>query len=199
MKTTRFAWAVQAEDVMHLSEEQIDEQLMDGLSGEAASHLAECALCSGRVAEVGTPIAHFCEVSGAWAERRSATMPMPSVQGGAVVWQRRVGWAMTACALVVGISFTASERKVEMLRVSTQSLQSVETESVATAQVEVAPAAVARGAEDASAAERYSGDNMMLKTIDSELDASVETPAAMGLETVSQQPRSDGGPSSVQD
>ena len=197
--TTRLAWAAQAEDVMHLSEEQIDDQLMGALSGEAATHLTECELCSQRVAEVETPIASFRDVSAAWAERRSATMPIPSVQAGALVWQRRVGWAMTACALVVGISFTANERKVEMLRASTQSLQSVETPSTTTSRVATVPTAVTHGAGDASAAEQYSGDNRMLKAIDSELDASIETPASMGLETVSEEPRSQSAPSSVED
>lgn len=197
--TARFDWAARAEEGMHLSEEQIDYQLMGALSGEAATHLAECELCSRRVAEVATPIASFRDVSAAWAERRSATMPIPSVQAGALVWQRRVGWAMTACALVVGISFTANERKVEMLRASTQSLQGGETSSTMTARVAIVPTAVAHDAGDASGAERYSGDNRMLKAIDSELDASVETPASMGLETVSEQPRSQSGPSSVED
>jgi hypothetical protein len=191
-----FASVAQAEEVSHLSEEQIDDQLMGDLSGEAAEHLAECAQCSRRVAEAGAPMESFRDVSTAWAARRSATMPIPNVQAGTLVWERRMGWAMTACALVVGISITGNGRKAEMLRASVQSAQSV---SAAPVRVAVAPVAVAAEAGDGAAAERYSGDNRMLKAIDSELDAAVETPAAMGLETVSEQPRSQSGPSSVED
>lgn len=196
---TRFASLAQAEEGMHLSEEQIDDQLMGDLSGEAAAHLVDCEACSRRVAKAGAPIQGFRDVGTAWAERRSATMPIPSVQAGALVWQRRVGWAMTACALVVGISLSGNERKVEMLRASVQSAQSVDAVSATTARVAVVPVAVGNGTVDETSAERYSGDNRMLKAIDSELDASVETPAAMGLETVSEQPRSQSGPSSVED
>lgn len=196
--TTKFASMTQ-EDVMHLSEEQIDDQLMGDLSGEAAAHLAGCEHCSARVATSGAPMENFRGVSTAWAERRSATMPIPSVQAGALVWQRRVGWAMTACALVLGISLTGNERKVEMLRASVQSAQSVDAVSPTTARVAVVPVAVGNGTVDETSAERYSGDNRMLKAIDNELDASVETPAAMGLETVSEQPRSQNEPSSVED
>jgi hypothetical protein len=188
-----------AETVLHLSEEQIDDQLMGDPSGEAAAHLAECEECSLRVAEAAGPMKDFCDVSSAWAARRSATMPIPSVQAGALVWERRVGWAMTACAVVVGISITSNGRKAEMLRTSAQSAQSVSAVRSTPVQVAVVPSAVAVEAADGEAAERYSGDNKMLKAIDSELDASVETPAAMGLETVSEQPRSQSGTTSVED
>lgn len=196
---TRFASVAQAEDVMHLSEEQIDDQLMGDLSCEAAAHLAECVECSRRVAEAGAPIDGFRDVSTAWAERRSATMPIPRVQAGALVWQRRAGWAMTACALVVGISLTGNERKAEMLRASVQAAQSVDAVSATTTKAAAMPVAVASGARAEATAERYSGDNRMLKAIDTELDASVESPASMGLETVSEQPRGQIGTSSVED
>jgi hypothetical protein len=197
--TTKFASVARADEIVHLSEEQIDDQLMGDLNGDAAAHLAECEECTRRVAEAGTPIKSFRAVSAAWAERRSATMPIPSVQAGALVWQRRVGWAMTACALVVGISLTGNERKAEMMRASVQSAQGVEAVSTTTARVAIVPVAAAHGAVDETAADRYSGDNRMLKAIDNELDASVDTPASMGLETVNEQPRSEGRPSSVED
>jgi hypothetical protein len=186
-------------EVQHLSEGQIDDQLMGALSGEAAAHLAECASCTQRVAEASMPVAHFRDVTMAWSERRSATMPIPSVQAGVLVWQRRVGWAMTACALVVGISLTGNERKAEMLRASVQSAQSVDAVSMRTSHIAVVPIATASGTGDASTADRYSGDNRMLKAIDRELDASVESPAAMGLETVSDPSHSQSGTSSLDD
>jgi hypothetical protein len=190
--------AVEAQ-TWHLTEEQIDEELMGALSGEAAAHLAECVPCTQRVAEASMPMARFRDVTMAWSERRSATMPIPSVQAGVLVWQRRVGWAMTACALVVGISLTGNERKAEMLRASVQSAQGVDVASMRTSRVAAVPVVVASGAGDASTADRYSGDNRMLKAIDRELDASVESPAAMGLETVSDQPHSQSGTSSLDD
>ena len=196
---TNFASGAQAGELIHLSEEQIDDQLMGDLGGEAAAHLAECNECSQRVAEAAEPMATFRDVSMAWSERRSATMPIPVVQGDALVWQRRMGWAMTACALVVGISITGNGRKAEMLRASAQSAQSADAVSSSPARVAAVPVSVGQEAGDEAAAERYSSDNRMLKAIDSELDASIETPAAMGLETVSDAPRSESGPTSVED
>jgi len=197
---TNFASGAQAEEMLHLSEEQIDEQLMGDLDSAAAAHLAECTDCSRRVAEAAEPMATFLDVTIAWSERRSATMPIPVVQGDALVWQRRAGWAMTACALVIGISLTSTAGKTEeMLRASEQSAQSMETASAVTVRVASVPVSADQGAGDERATEQYSGDNQMLKAIDSELDASTETPAAMGLETVNDQPSRQNSPTSVED
>ena len=194
---TNFASKTQAEELDHLSDEQIDDQLMGDLDGVGAAHLAECAQCTQRVAEASEPIATFRDVTIAWSERRSATMPIPVVQAEVLVWQRRAGWAMTACALVVGFSITNTGRKMEMLRISEQSAQTAGA-SVATERVNVA-VSVNRGVGEEVASEQYAGDNKMLKAIDNELDASTETPAAMGLETVSDQPRSQSVQTSVED
>ena len=200
MKTiTNFASGAVTEEMVHLTEEQIDEQLMGDRSSAVAAHLDECEKCMQRVAEAAEPMAAFRDVTMAWSERRSATMPIPAAQADALVWQRRVGWAMTACALVVGLSFTGNARKAEMLRASVQSAQSVDTVNVAQARVAAVPVSVDRATGDVAAEERYSGDNKMLKAIDNELAASVETPAAMGLETVSEQHVSPSGASSVED
>jgi len=196
---TNFASKAQAEELLHLSEEQIDDQLMGDLHGAAAAHLDECKQCSQRVAEAAEPMATFRDVTIAWSERRSATMPMPVVQAGALVWQRRMGWAMTACAVMVGISLTSTGRKAEMLRASEQSAPAVETASVATERVVSVPVPVDQGTGDEGATQQYSGDNQMLKAIDNELDASIETPAAMGLETVSEQSSHQSTPTSVED
>jgi hypothetical protein len=203
MNTMRgFASDAQAEDTfgsVHLSEEQIDDHLIGELDRNAAAHLAECEECSERVATAFEPMATFRDVTIAWSERRSATMPIPAVEADALVWQRRAGWAMAACALVVGISITSNGRKAEMLRVSGQAVQTATV--AATRSVNIPAAADQRAVDDGDEdrAARYSGDNRMLKAIDNELDASVDTPAAMGLETVSDQPRTESAPMSVQD
>jgi hypothetical protein len=186
----------------HLSEEQIDDQLIGDLDGIAAAHLADCAECSQRVAEAAEPMATFRDVTVAWSERRSATMPIPTAEPDALIWQRRAGLGMTACALVIGISLVSNGYKAEMLRASEQSAQTPERASTAATRTVSIPVAVNQRTGDQATqdvAAQYSGDNRMLKAIDSELDASVDTPAAMGLETVSDQPRSQSGQSSVQD
>lgn len=201
MNKTSFAMRAHAEgqlQVAHLSNEQVDDHLIGDLDATGAAHLAECGECAERVIAAFEPMATFRDVTISWSERRSATMPIPVVQGDAVIWQRRARWAMTACALVVGVSFVSNGHRADMLRVSEQGAPAASVASLAVS-VPTPIQPQVEGAATGDAAARYSGDNRMLKAIDSELDASVETPAAMGMETGSGQARSQSAPSSVQD
>jgi hypothetical protein len=190
--------------LFHLSEEQIEDHLIGDLDGVAAAHLAECTECSVRVADAAQPLVSFRQFSSAWSERRSATMPLPAVEADLLVWQRRAGWAMAACVLLVGVSFAGNNRNAEMLRASDASVQSASTVksrpfNVPLRDRQTAPdeSAVRVATEDDSS--QYAGDNRMLKAIDTELDASVETPAAMGLDPLSDEPRSQISQPSVED
>jgi hypothetical protein len=173
---TNFASEPLVDEREHLSEDQIDDHFVGDLSTSAAAHLAECDECSRRVARAAEPMASFRDVSMAWSERRSATMPLPRVAPQGLVWELRMGWAMASCALVLGFAVTGGGRSLRSASVSsTQATESSSTSAVA------APVVVAAKYE--ATPERVSADNRMLKAIDTELDAAVETPAALGLES----------------
>lgn len=190
-----------SEDMMHLSEEQIDDQLLGELGAGAAEHLAACSHCTARVAEAAEPITDFCDVAMAWSERRSATMPLPVVPSDGLLWQRRMGWATTAFALALGISLLGNGHKgsVETASVQPEQILDAPVASRATAQVAATPRVVAVAAVQNTSADRYSGDNRMLQAIDTELDASVESPATLGLEPASDQSGSDSSQTSLED
>jgi hypothetical protein len=189
-----FASVSVSDETIHLSEDQIDDQLIGDPSAYAAAHLAGCGECAERVADAAAPIAGFRDVTMAWSERRSATMPLPAAPVDGTLWQRRMGWAMAAFALVMGLSLSGAGRKAQRLTASVQSAPAVDSfeqpAAAVTARNVAAPVRVALESGDARSDDRYAGDNRMLKAIDNELDASVETPAALGLEPDGDQGRS---------
>jgi hypothetical protein len=63
----------------HLTEFELDELLLGDASPEASAHLADCTDCSARLDAVAQPLASFGAVSLAWAQQRSASMPLPQV------------------------------------------------------------------------------------------------------------------------
>ncbi|SEF93801.1 hypothetical protein SAMN05421819_1419 [Bryocella elongata] len=65
--------------VEHLTEFVLDEILMGEASPEALDHLATCDECNARMDAIAQPIASFREVTLAWAEQRSAAMPVPAL------------------------------------------------------------------------------------------------------------------------
>jgi hypothetical protein len=202
--TIQFDAGDAAKNTVHLSEEQIDEQLLGELGSAAAAHLAVCLTCTARVAEAAEPIADFRDVTMAWSERRSATMPLPVVAGDSLVWQRRMGWATTAFALALGISLLSNGRKVTPETASMQPDQTVEapmTAATVTSRVAAAPHFVeaAQNTSGTTAGDRYAGDNRMLQAIDTELDASVESPATLGIEPASDQTRNENSQTSLDD
>jgi anti-sigma factor RsiW len=188
-----------AETAVHLSEEQIDEQLLGELGSAAAEHLAACGQCSARVAEAAQPIADFRDVSMAWSERRSATMPLPIVAADGLVWQRRMGWATTAFALALGISLLSNGHKAGTETASLQPEQAMDAPIASAVSSRVATAPHVVEAVQNRSADRYAGDNRMLQAIDTELDASVESPATLGLEPASERSSSESSQTSLED
>jgi len=63
----------------HLTEFELDEVLLGDASPVALAHLDSCKECNSRLGVVAQPLATFREASLAWAEQRSAAMPMPVV------------------------------------------------------------------------------------------------------------------------
>ena len=55
----------------HLSDEALDDLLLDVGSVSDAAHLGRCAICSSRLEMFRSPMAHFNQASSAWSEARS--------------------------------------------------------------------------------------------------------------------------------
>lgn len=161
-----------------LTEDQIDDVLISGaadvaLSAEAAAHLDACPLCQQRLADAGVPLATFREVSLAWAERRSATLPLrPAGLPAGRRHGRRLAWAGAVTAvLAVGIAIPMARERADA---DTPGETPAAVAAVGhTGMSSVTPAA--------ATPEQIQQDNQMLQEIDRALDAPADTPAEYGL------------------
>jgi hypothetical protein len=196
----------------HLSESQLDDLLIDGaaaLNREAAAHLAGCAACRERAAAAAAPLAHFRDVSLAWAERRSATLPLRPAQAAPAPAGRAV-WAAAAAALAVAIAFPllhgpALLSKASILNSGASAAAGIAAEpsagavasvpSARTYAARVQASRLTRSAETAlavtalprltpvsAASNQIARDNRMLAAIDRVL-STPSSPAAFGLDT----------------
>jgi len=175
---------------LHLSNDQIDDQLIGELEPAAAVHLSSCADCTARVAAAAEPIAGFVAVSNAWSERRSATLPLLAASATASRrnYALRVTAAVAATAVLV-VTFAlhplmspASHSAGPMQ--ATQTTPAAPTASQPQALTELAstgPTETALSPRERMLRERISRDNQMLKAIDTALDTS-ESAASLGLE-----------------
>jgi hypothetical protein len=143
----------------HLTEDQLDDHLIGDLAAPAAAHLAACALCTARVAEATSPLASFQAVSLAWSERVSATAPMPELRSSHAFMERRLVWSMAIAACAVGLGISSVSHRLAT----------------------PAPSATVASRPVAPTPDQISSDNQLLRTIDRELDATAESPAALGL------------------
>jgi hypothetical protein len=183
--------------LVHLSEEQILNILSGDISTGVAAHLANCSICTRRVAEFEAPIANFSAVTLAWSERRSATLPLQPEARPALAWYRRAVMAATAtAALLVGISvpLARNERPSAPATISHAAATPPAAE-VAAVTAPVLPAAMqpvttepqttTTDTERNPHEEQIARDNQMLQNIDQALDNSVESPAeAYSLQSV---------------
>jgi hypothetical protein len=90
---------------LHLSSEEMEDALIGDLAAAPQSHLAGCDDCQVRLSELEAPLASFRAVSLAWAERRSATMPIPrgrSARSGPL-WVNLGAGAVTAVAVALAV------------------------------------------------------------------------------------------------
>ncbi|WP_158824350.1 hypothetical protein [Granulicella sp. S156] len=189
--------------LVHLSDDQILNTLSGDVSAGVAAHLANCSICSRRVAEAEAPIASFKAVTLAWSERRSATLPLQPPAAPPLAWHRRAVMAATAtAALLVGISVPLVRNEAPSAPVvtspatatpsSTAEVATVSTPALTAAmqhKIPEAPAAV-ETAQTKPQDEQIARDNQMLQNIDRALDNSVESPA----DTYELQPISSQGP-----
>ena len=172
------------EAVVHLSEDEIDDQLIGDLAAAPAAHLDACALCTHRVTQAKDPISSFQSLTMAWSERQSATLPVPNRLMKRALWQRRGAWVTACSALAIGIAFTSVGHRAFL----TPGLHAARVQPAAPQAAAVVPAsAVVLASSDtaASPAEQISADNQMLQAIDAEIQTAPNSPAALGLAPVS--------------
>jgi hypothetical protein len=181
--------------LQHLTPDQIDDHLIGDLAPAPAAHLAACTLCAERLAAARSPIASFQQVSTAWSERRSATLPIPIPARQAPVWQRHMAWATATLSMALGFAFINATHQFSILNtpqpapiVSTSAQMTPVQQAVITpkapmlaetASIAPSPRAAHFAAQTGA---QLSADNHMLQAIDASLDPSTDSPAALGLQ-----------------
>lgn len=167
----------------HLTPGQIDDHLIGDLAAAPAAHLAACPHCAERVAAAGLPLASFQQVSTAWAERRSATLPIPIPAERPAAWQRHMAWASATLSIALGFAFLNASHQFSMLNAPAPS-RSASAPAIPQPPA-ILPRAVAltqtASVAPSPRAARISADNHMLQAIDASLAPSTDSPAALGL------------------
>jgi hypothetical protein len=189
----------------HLTADQIDDQLIGDLAAAPAEHLAACSLCSDRVATAASPLADFQNVTTAWSERHSATLPIPVPVQQRPLWQRHMAWATASLSLAFGIALINSSHQFSLQTTASQPAPIQTAQSFATPQtiapqtIPAQPPALTETASIATAprATQIAADNHMLRAIDASFDSSSDSPAALGL--IPAAAPSAGPPASIQD
>ena len=186
----------------HLSEEQLDDVLMGDPGLEATTHLLECAACKERIAALEVSIASFAAVSLAWSERRSVTTPPPAMVAMGSAWPRRMSWALVStCLLLIGfaIPMARHEEHENQTMVANEPREAAPSKGSAPEQLAVIQASGAQvrvavvTTADHSADAQIARDNRMLRAIDRELDASMQSPSdAFGAMAVGGRPKGHG-------
>lgn len=169
-------------NAMHLTEDQLDDYLIGDLALEPAAHLSTCEHCMARVAEAEAPMASFREISLAWGERHSATLPTPVPQSSRrftrVHWLTGAAGIITAAVLLT-IALPATSHDITPQTAAVQSRPAAPAAPVAAPQPAAAPETLAvlghTGIKSvtpvAASPEQIDRDNQMLQAISRELDA----------------------------
>jgi hypothetical protein len=184
----------------HLSDSQIDDQLIGDLAAEPAAHLASCPVCIGRVAAAASPLDSFQSVTMAWSERRSATLPIPDFTQHQPFWQRHMAWATVCFVFAIGIALTNAGHQVVTRMAELQPMQQDSTQAP-TQQTAPSSAVLTETASATGAPQEAQtfADNQMLKAIDDDLDTSADNPATLGIEPVNVRSRRSSTTLSLQD
>ena len=170
----------------HLTPDQLDDHLIGDLAAAPAAHLAACSFCAERVAAVRSPISSFQQVSTAWSERRSATLPTPIPAQQVPIWQRHTALASASLSLALGFAFINATHQFSILNTPQPApIASTSAKLFPVQQPTITPKTPAL-TETASLAPsqrgtRISADNHMLRAIDASLNPSTDSPAALGL------------------
>jgi hypothetical protein len=183
----------------HLTPDQIDDHLIGDLAPTPAAHLEACTLCAEHVAAARSPISSFQQVSTAWSERHSATLPIP-IPSQRPSWQRHTAWATATLSMALGFAFINATHQFSILNTpqpapvasSSPELARVQQPTIqATALTQ--PASIVHSPR----AVQIAADNHMLQAIDASLAPSADSPAALGLQSATAP--NPGPPASLQD
>lgn len=171
----------------HLSETQIDDFIIGDADTAAASHLATCTLCAGRVAALASDLNSFKDLSTTWSERRSAALPSISrhdPRWQRLTWQRRMVFAVPCLVFLAGIAIIRSGNEPGL-----------------TTQPAGGSAAVLDQRDESPTARqsRVSADDRMLDAIDAYVNSDADTPANLGIKTVGSSSESMPASASLQD
>lgn len=79
----------------HLSEFELDEALIGDAPESVSAHVAACTECSLRLDAIREPLYSFNQVTLAWAETRSAAMPLPLAGAEAALLPNTAGAHLT--------------------------------------------------------------------------------------------------------
>jgi hypothetical protein len=181
----------------HLTADQIDDHLIGDLALAPAAHLAACSHCAERVAAAAAPIASFQQVSTAWSERRSATLPIPIPVQQRPIWQRHAAWATASLTLAFGIAFINASHQFSLQTTAPQPAPAQTAPSYIPQQTIAPSLAQTASIAPSPRATQISADNHMLRAIDASFDPSADSPAAFGLTPAAAQ--SNQPPTSIQD
>jgi hypothetical protein len=183
--TLNFCSTQSAALLEHLSDDQIDDHLIGDLASEPSAHLAECAHCCERVALAAAPIASFDSVTMAWSERRSATLPIPDLSAQRPLWQRHMTSAMACFTFVLGVALINADHQIASKTAQLQPAHQNSTfQAAVPAPVPTETASVTLAPQFAPPDAQISTDNQMLKAVDDEIQPSLDSPSALGLEPV---------------
>lgn len=158
---------------VHLTDDQIDDYLIGDLAESWNAHVATCAECQVRIAELKSAIDSFKDVSLAWSERQSATVPV-RLAGSTrkISHKRRAIWVATATAAI------AVSVAIPLMRHEPPLPAPTSTD---------AAAAISAHTFAAERQEQIAQDNQMLRNIDREIGTPVSSPSEVfGLELESE-------------
>lgn len=186
----------------HITDDQIDDLLIGDLAPQPTAHLATCDLCNARVAHASETLSSFHNVTLAWSERRSSTLPLPKRTPEIPLLQRQISWIATTFVLFLGLALLNTTHQLSLRSTGLNSVQgqsdAPETPTATNVQAISPPDVPSQQAFQASAEpaanpvvapssarpSQIYADNQILEAVDSELDASVYTPSSFGIEPV---------------
>jgi hypothetical protein len=180
----------------HLTEDQLDDLLIEGMDSFAAStpaaaaHFRACDPCQIRFAEAEAPVASFRHMSLAWAERRSATLPLrPVAQPSS---NTPLAWASLATACTAILALAVARPSTHLLH---RSAPITEQANLAV----IGHTGVKSITPIAATPDQIARDNRMLNEIDQALGAPSESAETYGLEPAASHTRAHVRLASVRD
>jgi hypothetical protein len=161
----------------HLTEDELELVLIGDAAPGSMAHLSACVPCKTALEEMKAPLAGFRAVTLAWSERRSATLPLNSLQEArrrAAIGRRQqfaLGAGLTA---VLALSVA-----VPLLHHQFQSDATLNKPAPTVTVTETASTSSQESPEEQMQIQR---DNQMLKAIDQELNSGSASPTTLGLQ-----------------